>query len=427
MRFTKKNKVMLIASLLGGVLLTLLLLNFASPEKQVKHNLTHQFGVADPQFRRELSTLLGPPILDGNSTVNLEGGDELFPQMLEAIRGAQRSITFETYIYWSGEIGRQFAEALSERAKAGVAVHVLLDWAGSQKVEESLLDQLRGAGVEVEIFHPLRWYHLTRMNNRTHRKLLVVDGTVGFTGGVGIADIWTGHAQDPEHWRDSHYRLTGPAVAQLQGAFMDNWITTNGHVLQGEAYFPALQPTGTVQAQVFTSSPRGGADSMVLMYLMALVSSEQTIDLSAAYFVPDDLTRQALLEARRRGVRVRIIVPGKHIDTAVVRRASKASWEPLLEAGVEIYEFQPTMFHVKMLVVDGLLVSVGSTNFDNRSFRLNDEANLNIYDAAFAATATGIFEQDLKRTRRITLEEWRNRPWHERVMERAASLLASQL
>jgi len=417
----------LVVAPLCGMLATLLVLNFALPEKRIERSLTHHYGVADPQFRHELGVLLGPPILNGNSAVNLENGDEIFPAMLEAMKAAKRTITFETYIYWSGDIGREFSHALSERARAGVKVHVLLDWVGSQKIEKEFLDEMKTSGVEVEMFHPLHWYHLTRMNNRTHRKLLVVDGVVGFTGGVGIADNWSGHAEDPQHWRDSHYRVTGPAVAQMQAAFMDNWIKTTGKVLQGEAYFPALSATGDASAQVFTSSPQGGADSMVLMYLMAIVSSQRTIDLSAAYFVPDDLTLKALLAAMRRGVRLRIITPGPHTDAEIVKKASRATWDALLAEGAQIYEYQPTMFHCKTFIVDELLVSVGSTNFDTRSFRLNDEANLNVLDQAFARKLTSVFEADILRAKRVTLEQWRRRPWHERFQERATDLLSSQL
>jgi cardiolipin synthase len=406
---------------------TVIGLNFVQPERRLKQPVEHRYSTGDPEFRHELSTLLGPPILEGNRVSNLENGAEIFPAMLAAIRGARHSITFETYIYWSGEIGREFADALSERARAGVPVHVLVDWVGSQKMDEKLASQMEDAGVQIRRYHPLQWYHLMRMNNRTHRKVLVVDGKIGFTGGVGIADKWAGHAQDPDHWRDSHYRIEGPAVAQMQAAFMDNWIKTTGKVLRGEAYFPHLENQGDVAGQVFTSSPSGGADSMLLMYLMAISSSVKSIDLSASYFVPDELTLTALDEAMLRGVRVRIIVPGEHIDTEVVRKASRAQWGKLLAAGATIHEYQPTMFHCKMLIVDGLLVSVGSTNFDMRSFRLNDEANLNVYDPQFAKEVTAEFERDLQHSRNITLAMWRDRPWHDKVMEQVATVISSQL
>ncbi|HET7204899.1 MAG TPA: phospholipase D-like domain-containing protein [Steroidobacteraceae bacterium] len=424
------RKRMVVAALIGAVLafvITVVALNFVTSESEIETALEHRYGVTDPQYRRELGILLGPPIIDGNRVQNFENGVEIFPAMLEAIRSARSTITFETYIYWSGRVGRLFADALSERARAGVRVHLLVDWVGSQKMDQQMLDEMTSAGVEVHRFHPLHWYHLTRMNNRTHRKLLIVDGRVGFTGGVGISDDWDGDARDPEHWRDSHYRLDGPAVAQMQAAFMDNWIKTTGKVLQGEAYFPLLTPVGTALGQVFTSSPSGGGDSMQLMYLLSITAAERTIDLSAAYFVPDPLTRKALLAALARGVRLRIVVPGELIDSQVTRRASRADWGELLLAGAEIHEFQPAMFHCKALIVDSQLVSVGSTNFDNRSFRLNDEANLNVYDGEFAAEIERVFEQDLRRSRRVTFEAWARRPWHEKLVERFSALFASQM
>jgi cardiolipin synthase len=424
------RKRMIVAGLVGALLAiiaTVVAMNFISAEKQIQRSLEHRYGVGDPQYRRELGAMLGPAMIDGNRIENLENGEQIFPAMLEAVRGARRTINFETYIYWSGRVGREFADALSERARAGVKVNVLVDWVGSQKMEDSLAEQMEQAGVEIQRYHPLHWYNLGRMNNRTHRKLLVVDGRVGFTGGVGIADQWDGRAQDPEHWRDSHYRLEGPAVAQMQAAFLDNWIKTTGKVLQGPEYFPALQPSGTALAQVFTSSPSGGGDSMQLMYLLSVTAAEHSIDLSAAYFVPDDLTRQALLQALRRGVKLRIIVPGANTDVEVARRASRAAWGELLQAGAQIYEYQPAMFHCKMMLVDSRLASVGSTNFDNRSFRLNDEANLNVYDPAFVQEQEAVFEGDLKHSQSVTYAEWKNRPATEKVMEQVSSFLASQL
>jgi cardiolipin synthase len=294
-------------------------------------------------------------------------------------------------------------------------------------MDDALIDQMRAAGVEFHKFHPLRWYHLARMNNRTHRKLLVVDGRVGFTGGVGIADVWQGDAQDPDHWRDSHYRIEGPAVAQMQAAFQDNWHRSDSRVRHQETYVPPLDPAGDVMAQVFTSSQDEGSESVRLMYLLSLAAARTSIRIAASYFVPDSLVTETLVSAARRGVRVEIIVPGPHIDQPVVRRASRGRWGPLLEAGVAIYEYQPTLFHCKVMIVDDLWTSVGSTNFDNRSFRLNAEANLNILDAAFAAEQAAVFERDRARARRVTLAAWRARPWREKLQERLAGLLRSQL
>jgi cardiolipin synthase len=406
---------------------TLLVVNLGGSEKKLDEQIRRDYSLHDAQYQRVLGVMLGPPIAGGNRFEALYNGDRIFPPMLEAIRGAKESITFETYIYWSGDIGRAFADALSERARAGVPVHVLLDWVGSAKVDDDFIKEMESAGVQIRRFHKPSWYDIGRMNNRTHRKLLVVDGRIGFTGGVGIAPEWTGHAQDAKHWRDSHYKVEGPVVAQMQAVFMDNWIKVSGDVLHGERYFPRLAPVGDGRAQVFSSSPSGGSESMHLMYLLSIAAATKTIDLSSAYFVPDDLTVGALVAAMRRGVRLRIITPGPIIDSQTVRAASRASWGPLLEAGAEISEYQPTMFHCKVFMVDGLLVSVGSTNFDNRSFRLNDEANLNIYDEAFAAAETVQFEADLAQSRRITFEDWKNRPLHEKAMEHLASVLSVQL
>ncbi|WP_449446916.1 phospholipase D-like domain-containing protein [Thermomonas brevis] len=417
----------IIATVLLTVLAVTLAMNFKTPDKALERKVEHRYTVADPQFRREMGVLLGPGIVPGNTVTDLENGDEIFPAMLQAIRAARRTVTLETYIYWSGDVGREFAEALSERARNGVAVKVMVDWAGSIKMEDTLIQRMRGAGVELHQYRPLRWYNLGRLNNRTHRKLLVVDGKVAFTGGVGIADQWAGHAQDAKHWRDLHFRIEGPVVAQMQAAFNDNWIKTTGVVLNGEDYFPPQPRVGDMDAHVFVASPAGGSESMHLMYLMAIAAAERSIDLQAAYFVPDPLIIKALLAARQRGVRVRVVLPGKHIDSDTVRLASKAQWGELLQAGVEIYEYQPTMMHNKMLIVDGLMVSVGSTNFDVRSFRLNDEASLNVYDAGFAARMTEVFEADLKPTIRYTYNMWAHRPLHEKLVEKFILPLKSQL
>lgn len=428
MPWTRKRMLWTIAiTALATLLIVVLSLNFAAPEKHLERKIEHRYAVSSPQFRREMGVMLGPAIVPGNHVVDLENGDEIFPAMLAAIRGAQKTITFETYIYWEGQVGQAFADALSERARAGVQTNVTIDWAGSITMDEAQLRQMEDAGVHVERYRPLHWYNLARLNNRTHRKLLVVDGNVGFTGGVGIGDPWQGHAQDPDHWRDMHFRIEGPVVAQFQAAFNDNWIKTTGQVLNGADYFPPLQPSGDMDAHLFISSPSGGSESMHLMYLMAIAASERSIDLQAAYFIPDELITKALIAARHRGVRIRVVVPGKNTDSDAARFASKAGWGPLLLAGVEIYEYEPTMFHNKMLIVDDLLVSVGSTNFDLRSFRLNDEASLNVYDPSFAARMAKVFEADLKPTRRYTYRTWKQRPLKEKLFETFILPLKSQL
>jgi cardiolipin synthase A/B len=286
---------------------------------------------------------------------------------------------------------------------------------------------MQASGVQVRKFHKPAWYNLARLNNRTHRKLLVVDGAIGFTGGVGIAPKWTGNGQNESHWRDSHFRVDGPVVAQMQSTFLDNWLKETGQVLHGEDYFPNLTAAGKSSAQMFSSSPSSGSESMQLMYQMAMTAADRSIDLSMAYFVPDDLSRKIMLDAMHRGVRLRLITPGDITDTETVNAASRGTWGPLLAAGAEIYEYQPTMYHCKVMIIDRLMVSVGSTNFDNRSFRLNDEANLNIYDQAFSERQTQVFEADLKRAHRVSLREWENRSIKEKLSERLALLLGSQI
>ena len=409
------------------LLCVFIVVSLTTAEKKVKRQVGHLYSIHDPEFQRTMGVLLGPTIVPGNRFQALLNGDAIFPSMLDAIRSAQRTVSFETYIYWSGQIGQDFADALADRARAGVKVHVLIDWVGSSKMEKQYLKEMEAAGVEIRRFHEPRWYNLDKLNNRTHRKLLVVDGRIGFTGGVGIAGEWTGHAQDPDHWRDTHFKVEGPVVAQMQAVFADNWTKATGAVLHGADYFPAVAAAGEGAAQMFSSSPSGGSDSMQLMYLLIIGAAERSIDLSSAYFVPDEFSRDAIVDALKRGVRVRIITPGPHTDAETVRRASRALWGDLLAAGAEIYEYQPTMYHCKVLIADALLVSVGSTNFDDRSFRLNDEANLNTFDEPFARQQVETFERDLAQSRRMTLEAWRARPWTEKAWEHAASLLSAQL
>jgi cardiolipin synthase len=394
------------------------------------YKIESKYGVDDPQFSCTMGHLLGPPLVHGNDIQAFRNGDRIFPAMLADIAAARRSVTFETFIYWKGDVGKRFTDALCERACAGVSVHLLIDAVGSDKMDKGYLRRMRAAGCEVEIYNPLRWFDLTsaaRLNSRTHRKLLIVDGKVGYTGGVGIADEWLGDAQDPAHWRDTQYRLTGPAVADLQSAFLDHWIESSGAVLHGDAYFPPLERAGDKYAQVFQSGPGGGGESMQLMYLLSFAAARTHLRLATAYFVPDDLTVRTLVDARRRGVRVQVLVPNHLTDVPLTRHASRAVWGDMLKAGVEIYEYQPTMYHNKLMVVDDLWVSVGSSNLDNRGFRLNGEANVNVLDPAFGAEQAGQFDGDLARATRVTYEQWADRPFGERLAETFASLLKWQL
>ena len=405
----------------------ILIMNFVTAEKKIQQKPQSLYNVADPQFSRSISALLGPTFIGENTVEILTNGDEIFPAMIDAIDKAKHTITFETFIYWSGDIGVAFTDALSRQARAGLHVHVLLDWLGSVKMERAQIDSMVDAGVQIERYHKPHWSHLGRLNNRTHRKLLVIDGQLGFTGGVGIADQWQGNARNKDEWRDCHYKVTGPVVAQMQAVFMDNWIKSKGQILHDKLYFPELKATGDLQTQMFSSSPSGGSDSMHLMYLMAIAAASKTIELASAYFVPDELTTQALLDAIKRGVKVRIITPGKNTDAEIVRKASKTSWGKLLSAGIEISEYDATMYHCKIFIVDSLLVSVGSTNFNNRSFRLNDEANLNVLNADFAQKQLAIFNDDWAKAKPVTYEQWANRPLSEKFLEQMAAIFKSQL
>jgi cardiolipin synthase len=428
-KLTRKSTIIVAISvtMVATLFVSIVIFNLRAGEKQIRYELPHRFAVSDPQFLRSMGSLLGPAVVGGNRVKALQNGDEIFPAMLNAIRAAKETITFETYIYWSGEVGRKFSEALCERGKAGVKVHVMLDAVGAGKIEHKYLDDLKRAGAEVEFYHPVSWYNAARINNRTHRKLLVVDGKIGFTGGVGIADQWDGHAQSKDHWRDSHYQIEGPAVAQMQAAFTDNWIKTRARVFFGPEYFPELKSVGESQAQIFKSSRGEGSESVRLMYLLSIASATNTIRLQAAYFVPDDLAIETFISARKRGVKVEIIVPGPHSDTQLVKAASRSRWGELIDAGVQIYEYQPTMYHCKVIIVDDVWVSVGSTNFDDRSFRLNDEANLNIYDASFAADQVKVFEDDKRSSRRMSRAEFKNRSKVGKLVDELAGTLSRQL
>ena len=371
--------------------------------KQPRQEITTLYSASSPEFRQSAGSLLGPDFVSGNDITTLVNGTQIFPAMLSAIRSAKHSINFEDYWFSNGQIGREFTEALAERARAGVKVSAILDALGTYKMGRENLARLREAGVEAVKYHSIFWLDPRRYNYRTHRKLLIVDGEIAFVGGVGIADEWTGNADSPQHFRDNHYQVAGPVVAQLQAIFMANWLKTGGNVLHGADYFPPLASTGPYLAQALRSS--AGNANLDLMYLLAIASAQKTLRIENPYFLPDDLTRKELVNAARRGVKVEIIVPGKLINKKIVRAASKRHWPELIKAGIKIYEYQPTMVHVKLIIVDDTFVSVGSGNFDNRSIQLNDEANLDVLDRDFAAQQTRLFEMDKKQSHEMTLDE----------------------
>jgi cardiolipin synthase len=401
--------------------------NLATTEKRLLYRPRRLYTSGDADFRRALGILLGPPLVPGNKITALVNGAQIYPAMLNAIRTARTNITFETFVF-RDDIGATFVDELSAAASRGVQVHMLLDWLGSRTMDSHLLAAARTSGCDLQIYHPPSWYHLGRLNNRTHRKIMVVDGTIGFTGGVGMGTEWREGLNGLPPWRETHFKAEGPVVAQMQAVFIDNWIKTTGRVLHGAEYFPKLSNTaGDMEAQMFGSSPVGGSESMHLMVLLALTAAKTSIDIQNAYFVPDRLTVEALCSAARRGVRIRIIVPGRHTDARVGRWAAQGLYGELLKAGIQIYEYQPTMMHCKVLVIDGVWSSVGSSNFDDRSFRLNDEANLNVFSEELANGQLRLIDADIQQSRLMVLRKWRHRKFGRRINERLALLLRSQL
>lgn len=381
----------------------------------------------EESFSRCLAGLAPGAFSMGNRVGLLQNGEEAFPAMLEAIKQAQRTITFENYIYWSGEIGRQFADLLASRSQDGVSVRVHLDWLGSHKMDRRLREQLSSAGVDLHYYHPLQLGLLSELNHRTHRRILVVDGRIAFTGGVAFADPWTGSGDAPGQRRDNHYAIEGPAVADLQSTFGDNWLKTSGEILAGDDYYPPLDRCGETQLGIVRSTPKERITLARLITLALIGAARETIRIEQAYFVPDAYLTEALSSAAQRGVDVEILLPGDQIDYAVVRRASRARWGPLLESGVKIYEYQPAMLHAKTMLIDDLWLLAGSANFDYRSLYRNDEICLLARDASFAALHAESFREDRRRSERITHEAWQQRPRRQKLLDHAAALFRTQL
>jgi cardiolipin synthase A/B len=384
--------------------------------------------VRDERFMVTAEALTGAPVSVGDDVELLVNGDQIFPAFLETIEHAQRSINLLTYVYWRGDIATQVAEALCRKAEQGVEVNVLLDAIGTAKMERGVIEQMRGCGVRVARFRPLKPYAIRRANNRTHRKILVADGKAGMTGGLGIAEEWTGNAEDPEHWRDTHVRVRGPVVRGLQGAFADNWLEATGEVLTGDAYLPHLEPVDDGGPMQVVRSAAGVGDTDVeALYFLAIASARERLDLTAAYFAPRPAFVEALKESARRDVDVRILVPGPHIDKGFVRMAGRATYDELLDAGVRIWEYQPTMLHAKSMVVDGAWSSVGSVNFDNRSFQLHDEATLCVQSERFARQLTEQFERDLEVSDEMRAGRFARRSVPHRAQEKVLQLARREL
>jgi cardiolipin synthase len=355
-------------------------------------------------------------IAEGTRVRVLQNG-ALFPDLLAAMREARETIHFETYVWWKGEICREVATVLSQKARQGVEVRLLVDASGASRMENDLAEMMRDAGVHVRRFHPFRLANLGRVNNRDHRKIVIIDGRIGYVGGHGIADEWTGNAQDKHHWRDTFLRLEGPVVSQLQAAFSENWIEETGEIIAGERYFPRLAPAGNSRTHVAYSSPTGGIASVQLLYYLAITAARTELLIQNPYFLPDRDGIEALAEAVARGVDVRVMMPSDDAtDTPLVQHASHHHFGTLLKRGVRIYEYQPTLLHQKVMIVDGLWSTVGSTNFDDRSFELNDEISIGIIDPEIAAQLKAAFDEDMRHSAERTYQEWSNRSlWHKFV------------
>ena len=388
--------------------------------------------VGEPSFFPTIAAHTDAPILTGNKIDVLLNGEQTFPAMLKAIRGAKKSITYTQYLYQDGAIAYEIAEALAERCRAGLTVKILLDSHGGGKIPEDIPQLLIDAGCHLEWFRRIRLFQfitpweLLNYNYRSHRRILVVDGAIGFTGGHGVAEEWTGDGRTEGKWRDTDARIEGPIVQQLQAAFVESWRETTGHVLGGELYFPVLKPVGKVNAQIVKSSPLGGTYESYMLLLLSITSARKTIHISNPYFLPDERMQQALLNAVKRGVSVVVLTPGK-IDHKLVYWASRRGFEPLLLGGIQIYEYQVALMHAKTMVVDGVWAHVGTTNLDNRSFALNEEINLIAYDHETAAELEKAFAEDLKYSKKLTYEAWKARPWREKFLELFTIPLKEQL
>jgi cardiolipin synthase len=390
---------------------------------------THSAPVESAEFLASISGVTGGPLRAGGTAQLLNNGDQYYPSMLEAFRGAQRSINFSAYIWEKGRVSDQLLAVFVERARAGVEVRVLLDGLGGMKAPE--MDELKAAGGKVVVFRPARFGKFTRLHKRNHRRAIVIDGTVGFTGGAAVADQWLGNAQNEEQWRDTMVRVTGPLALTLQSAFADLWAFACGEMLEGPQFFPpsAEAPADGPGAMVHTglaSLPASDLHPLRLFLAQSFLSAKRRLYITTPYFVLDREMRLVVAQRARAGVDVRILLPDEHTDADLIRLTSHHYFEDLLQAGVKIYEYQPTMMHSKHIVVDGRWSVVGSANMDVRSIELNVENVLGILDEPFGATLEATFHEDLKRSREIRLEEWRRRGTWARVKERLASLLAEQ-
>jgi cardiolipin synthase len=407
---------MRVSRLVAG-LVALLSLAAAGCARVPPHVVLPRLVLGEPSFFPTLEAYAGAPIVGGNAVDILLNGEQIFPSVLDGIRTAQRTITYAQYYFEDGPVARDIVDALAERCLAGIGVSVLLDSFGSLNIPREYVDRMRSAGCHVVWFRPLSQYIFRRYYHRNHRRILVVDGRLGYTGGAGVSRKWMGNGRIANHWRDTDVRVEGPVVEYLQAAFAENWLEATGMVLGGEPYFPRpTEPRGQIYAQIARSSPAGGSTAMYTTLLLALSSARRSVLVTNPYFVLDDTMREAVLRTVRRGVRVAVLVPAV-IDHNLVRQASRAEFGDLLRAGVEIYEYTPALLHAKTMVIDGVWATIGSTNLDNISFAVNDELNLIVYDRGVAGRLERIFEEDVRASRRVTYEAWKNRGVGARLLE----------
>jgi len=364
----------------------------------------------------------------GNRVQLLENGDGFFPLLLRDIAAAKESVHVESYIWWEGAICKQMAEALAAKAKSGVEVRLLVDASGGHKMDKGLQKMMEEAGVRLAKFHPVRLSNLGRLNNRDHRKMMIIDGRIGYIGGYGIAREWTGHAQDKQHWRDSGLRVEGPVVNRMQGAFCENWIEETGEVPAGDRYFPKLQPVGPTSAHLAYTSPSGSVSSVQVLYYLAIKAARHEIIIQNPYMLPDADALEAMDEAVKRGVEVKIMVPAPvSTDSPIVQHASHHHFGNLLKSGVRIWEYQKTLLHQKVIIVDGVWTCIGSTNFDDRSFLRNDEVSMGVLDPQLAGQLRAAFYNDMKDAKERHFDEWSKRSWGDKIIDGIAYLGHGQL
>ena len=383
--------------------------------------------VNSDEFRITMAGMTGMPLVSGNAVEIYNDGDEFYPAMLNAIEDARHSVTMEQHVFWNGLVGLRFAQAFAEKSQKGVPVKLLVDAVGSASLGDEIMECLRTSGSQLSWFRPIHWYTPDRANQRTHRKSLIIDGRVAFTGGAGIGDQWLGIAGQEEGWRDVQVRVEGPAVLAQQAGFAQNWLLMTGELLSGRDFFPVPRPAGNIEVQTILSSPISGAGAVGTMYMIAVQCAREYLYIANPYFIPDSRVIAMLRNARRRGVTVKLMIAGEHNDSWWARQNSVRIYGRLLEAGVEIYEFVPTMLHQKIMVVDGAWATVGTTNFDNRSFALNEETNVCFWQPYLIEQLRRAFLEDLSRCRRIDLAEWRRRSVWQQARERFASLIEDQV